>query len=86
MDAAGDQNGGPSCVEDFAKEPAMSTRSFCLLAAAVFGLVALLQLVRAILGWPITIDGYTVPVMASWIAAVVAAALAWLGYKAAPAA
>ena len=61
----------------------MSTRSFCLLAAAVFGLVALLQLLRALLGWPISIDGYAVPVMASWIAAIVAAALAWLGYSAA---
>ena len=60
----------------------MNARSYCLLAAAVFGLVALLQLLRAALGWPISINGYAVPVVASWIAVVVAGALSWLGWSA----
>jgi protein-S-isoprenylcysteine O-methyltransferase Ste14 len=60
----------------------MTARRYARLAAAIFALVALLQLVRADLGWPVTIDGTSVPVWASWIACVVAAILAWLGFTA----
>jgi hypothetical protein len=49
---------------------------------AVFGLVAVLQLVRALAGSPITISGITIPLWASWIAWMVAAGLAWLGLTA----
>ena len=63
----------------------MNATTYSRVAASVFLLVALLQLLRAIAGWPITIGDTMIPVSASWIACVVAAALAWLGFSATPA-
>lgn len=61
----------------------MNAISYSRLAATVFAVVALLQLLRALAGWPITIADTMIPVWASWLACVVAAALAWLGWTAA---
>jgi hypothetical protein len=47
-----------------------------------FTLVAVLQLVRAIKGWSVTIGKTSIPLWASWIACVVAAILVWLGFAA----
>ena len=58
----------------------MTARSFSRLAAAIFALIALVQLVRALAGWPATVADITVPLWPSWIACVVAAGLAWLGF------
>jgi hypothetical protein len=61
----------------------MDAQKFSLLAAVIFAAVALLQLTRALSAWPVSIDGASVPVWASWIACPVAAVLAWLGFAAA---
>jgi hypothetical protein len=66
----------------FSGESSMTTRNFCLLAAVIFGIIAILQLVRALSGWPLTVGDITVPIWPSWIAAIVMAGLAWLGYQA----
>ena len=60
----------------------MSGVNYSRLAGVVFAIVALLQLARAVAGWPITIGDIVVPVWASYIACVVAGALAWLGFTA----
>lgn len=60
----------------------MSAKSFSLLAAVVFSVVSVLQLVRAVQGWPVTIDTMSVPVTASWVAFAVAGLLALLGFSA----
>jgi len=60
----------------------MTTASYSRLAGAVFALVALLQLVRALAGWPITIADTMIPLWASWVACVVAGGFAWLGLTA----
>jgi NAD/NADP transhydrogenase beta subunit len=61
----------------------MNASSYARLAGAVFAVIALLQLARALAGWPvITVGGATMPVWPSWIAFVVAGALAWLGLTA----
>ena len=58
--------------------------NFSLLAAVIFAIVAILQLARALSGAPITIGTtFSVPVWASWIACIIAAALAWIGFGAA---
>jgi hypothetical protein len=44
----------------------MTAKSFSGLAAAVFMLVALVQLARAALGWPLSLNGYDIPVWVSW--------------------
>ena len=60
----------------------MTARTYSKVAAAIFALIAILQLARAVGGWAITVGGTVIPVWPSWIACVVAAALAWLGFTA----
>jgi len=58
----------------------LTARSYSHLAATIFTIVALLQLVRAVAGWPVTVGQTTIPVSASWVAFAIAAALAWFGF------
>jgi hypothetical protein len=51
-------------------------KPFTTLAVVVFALIALLQLLRAISGWEVTVNGIAIPVWASVIAFLVASALA----------
>ena len=60
----------------------MGAINYSLLSAFIFTLVAVLQLVRAIKGWSVTIGKTSIPLWASWIACVVAAILVWLGFAA----
>jgi hypothetical protein len=56
-------------------------KPFTLIAIGFFSLIAVLQLLRFILGWEVTVNGLSVPVWVSGIAFVVAAGLAamvWL--------
>jgi len=52
----------------------MKPFTFC--AVIVLALVALMQLVRFVLGWPIIVNGVQIPVWLSALAAVIAALLA----------
>ena len=58
----------------------MDATNYARLAGAVFAFVALMQLVRAVLGWSVSFEGTAIPVWVSWIACMVAGALAWLGF------
>ena len=49
--------------------------TYKLVSGIVFGVVAILQLVRAISEWPVQIGPYAIPVAFSWVAFVVAGAL-----------
>jgi hypothetical protein len=60
----------------------MTIKAFCTLAAAIFALIALLQLIRIVMGWSITLNGIDVPFWASWIAVMVAGALSFVGFRA----
>ena len=60
----------------------MDPVSYSLLAGAIFAIVAILQLVRALAGWPVTIGRTAIPVWASWVAFVIASVLAWMGIAA----
>ena len=61
----------------------MTIRTFCTLAAAIFALIALLQLIRIVMGWSVTLNGVDAPFWASWIAVTVAGALSLVGFRAA---
>ena len=61
----------------------MSIRTFCTLAAAIFALIALLQLIRIVMGWSVTLNGVDVPFWASWIAITAAGGLSFVGFHAA---
>jgi hypothetical protein len=60
----------------------MEVKSYAGLAAALFAIISVLQLVRALAGWPVTVGGTTIPIWASWIAFGVTGVLAWLGITA----
>ena len=51
-------------------------KPFTFLAVLVFALVALVQLARFVLAWPVSVNGVQIPVWVSALAAVIAAALA----------
>ena len=51
-------------------------KPFTVIAALLFVLIAVLQLLRFFMEWEVTVHGYLVPVWASAIAGVVAAGLA----------
>lgn len=52
-----------------------SLKSYLTLSAAIFAVVALAHLTRAIAAWTIVIGPWTVPVALSWIGAIAAAGL-----------
>ena len=58
----------------------MNQKQYFLVAAIIFALFALLHLVRAVLGWSVSISGWDAPMWASWVAVVVAAGLAYYGF------
>ncbi len=51
-------------------------KPFTIIAVVLFSLIALMQLLRFILGWEIIVNGVIVPVWVSGIAFVIAAGLA----------
>ena len=58
----------------------MQSNQYALVAALVFTVVAVLQLARAVYGWPVTIGSTEIPIAASWVAAAVAGVLAIAGF------
>ncbi len=58
-------------------EPA-NARTYVVISAVIFGLVAVIHLLRAVNGWGFEVGPVSVPVGASWVAFVITAALcAW---------
>ena len=58
----------------------MTAKSYSRLAAAIFAVVAVLQLIRAASG---SVGATTsIPLWASWVACVIAGVLAWVGFDA----
>ena len=58
----------------------MTQRTFSLVTAVLFSLVALLHGVRLLHGWQLTIEGAVIPVWISWIGLAIAAYLAYQGF------
>jgi hypothetical protein len=56
-------------------------KPFTTIAVAVFSLVALLQLLRVLMGWEVVIAGVQIPPWASVVAFVVAGGLAVLVWR-----
>ena len=56
-------------------------KPFSLIAALVFGLVAVVQLLRVILGWSVVINGFAIPLWASAVACLFAAVLAAMVWR-----
>ena len=60
----------------------MDKNQSLMVAAVVFGIIALLQLLRSVLSWEANIAGFDMPLWLSYIAVVVAGYLAWMMYNA----
>ena len=60
----------------------MEPRNYARLAAVIFAVIAVLQLLRAIFAWEVTLNGVAIPIFVSGIACFIAAAMAWLGFGA----
>lgn len=60
----------------------MRMEHYCRLAAAIFTLIALAQLARALAGVEVMAGRVMIPLWLSWLAAIVLALLAWLGFTA----
>ena len=56
-------------------------KPFTTIAVAVFGIVAVLQLIRVIEGWDVAIEGFHVPVWASIVAFAFATLLAVMVWR-----
>jgi hypothetical protein len=54
-----------------------------MLAAAIFALIALLQLLRIFMEWSVTLNGVVIPFWASWVAVIVACPLSLVGFRSA---
>ncbi len=59
----------------------MTEKTFATIAAAIFALVALLHLLRLVMGWSVVVDSWTVPMWVSWVGLVVAAGLSYCGVR-----
>ena len=55
--------------------------TYRLVSGTVFGVVAILQCIRAIKEWPVQIGPFAISVTFSWIACVVAGALAIWAFR-----
>ena len=51
------------------------------LASVIFGLIAVMHLLRSIFSWPVSISAFNVPLWLSYIAVVVFGYLAWQMYS-----
>jgi len=58
-------------------------RSYGLVSGFVFAIVALAQLTRALLGWPVRVDGFFVPIWVSFVAFLITGGLSVWGIRAA---
>jgi len=50
-------------------------------STAIFVVVAIVHLVRAVYGWELVIGGWEAPLWVSWLGVVVAGVLAYSGYS-----
>ena len=57
------------------------TKPFTITAVVFFSLIALLQSLRFILGWEVTVNGVSVPVWLSAVAFVIAVGLAVMVWR-----
>ena len=59
----------------------MTQRTFSLITAVLFFLIALLHAVRLLRGWQVAIEGAVVPIRISWMGLAIAAYLAYEGFR-----
>ena len=56
-------------------------KPFCVIAALILGLIALVQLLRLLLGWSVVVNGFSIPLWVSAVACVVAAGISVMVWR-----
>ena len=59
----------------------MSSKSFFLIAGAIFAIVALAHLLRIVMAVPVTIGSWAVPIWVSWLGMILAGGLSYFGLR-----
>jgi hypothetical protein len=59
----------------------MDQRTYNIVTASLFLIVAVLHLLRIIFGWPARIGDLDIPLWASWLALIVTGGLAYCGLR-----
>ncbi len=59
----------------------MSMKPYTALAVAVFAIVAVVHLLRILMGWEVLIQGAAVPMSASYLGLIIAGGLAFLLWR-----
>ncbi len=60
---------------------AINRKTFSLVTGAIFSVVAVLHLLRAVLGWNVVIGTFSVPMWMSWIVVVMAGFMAYTAFR-----
>jgi len=56
-------------------------RTYNIVTATLFLILAMLHVLRVIFGWPARIGGLDIPLWASWLVILVTGALAYFGFR-----
>lgn len=59
----------------------MTQKDYAKVTGVIFLLIALLHLLRIVLGWSAVIAGWMIPVWVSWVALVVSAYLSYTAFR-----
>ena len=59
----------------------MNNRSYVLVSGSIFGIVAVLHVVRLVARWPFQVGPWTLPVALSWLAIIAAGSLSLWAFR-----
>jgi len=63
------------------EEIEMNARTYLMISGVIFGLVAILHLIRVINGWAFLVGSWSVPMWASWLGTAVPAVLCLWAFR-----
>ena len=59
----------------------MNQKTYNLYAGVIFAVIAVVQLMRVMQGWPAVVNDVPIPVWVSWIAVLLAGFMAYRGFQ-----
>lgn len=59
----------------------MNTRTYIIVSASVFSLIAFVHLLRVLFGWEVIISSWSIPLWFSWIGVLIGGVLGYFGFK-----
>lgn len=59
----------------------MKVKTYTMVAAIIFSLITFVHLLRVLIGWEGVIGGWQIPMWLSWLAVIIAGAMAYKGFQ-----